>query len=204
MRSRFHWSSIVLILTVLLGWNSSSSAQENSKLMGEVKFEGSTKVDRDAGVWVDDQYLGYVKELKGDKKVMLLPGKHHVVVKEAGYNNFEQDIVVEPQGTQSVAIHLTPVAGAEAPKVTSELKLTIQPSRAAVFVDEKYVGHAGELGGAVHSLQLPAGEHHIKVELAGYRTFETDVNLIAGQKSEVKTELMKGSIEDAGSDIKKQ
>lgn len=204
MRSRFHWSSIVLILTVLLAWNSSSFAQENNKLMGEVKFEGSTKVDRDAGVWVDDQYLGYVKELKGDKKVMLLPGKHHVVAKEAGYDNFERDIVVEPQGTQSVAIHLTPVEGAETPKVTSELKLTIQPSRAAVFVDQKYVGHAGELGGAVHSLELPPGEHHIKVELAGYRTFETDVNLVAGQKSEVKTELVKGSIEDAGSDIKKQ
>lgn len=96
------------------------------------------------------------------------------------------------------------MAGAEKPKVTSELKLTIQPDRAAVFVDQKYLGHAGELGGALHSLQLPPGEHHIKVELAGYRPFETDVNLIAGQKSEVRTELVKGSIEDAGPDVKKQ
>jgi hypothetical protein len=43
---------------------------------------------------------------------------------------------------------------------------TIQPSRAAVFVDGNYVGHAGELGGAVHALLISPGNHHIKVELA--------------------------------------
>jgi hypothetical protein len=40
------------------------------------------------------------------------------------------------------------------------------------------------------------------VELPGYRTFETEVNLLAGQKSEVRTELVKGSIEQAGPEIK--
>ena len=202
VRSCIQFFSIVFVVVLLGLWASSVPAQ-GSKVMGEVKFEGNTKIDRDAGVWVDDQYLGYVKELKGDKKVMLLPGKHHVVAKEAGYNNLEEDIVVEPNQVQSVDIHLTLVPGAETPRVTSELKLTIQPARAAVFVDSKYVGHAGELGGAVHSLELAPGKHHIKVELAGYQTFDTEVTLIAGQKSEVKTELVKGSIQDAGSEIKK-
>ena len=200
MRSQFQFVFVVVSFCL---WVTSVPAQD-SKVMGEVKFEGNTKIDRDAGVWVDGEYLGYVKELKGDKKVMLLPGKHHIVAKEVGYQNLEQDIVVEPNQVQSVDIHLTPLAGAEVPKVTSELKLTIQPGRAAVFVDNNYEGHAGELGGAVHSLELPPGKHHIKVELPGYRTFETDVVLIAGQKYEVKTELVKGSIQDAGSEIKKQ
>jgi hypothetical protein len=195
---------VIVFMVVSFCLRTAPAPAQDSKVMGEVKFEGKTKIDRDAGVWVDDQYLGYVKELKGDKKVMLLPGKHHVVAKEAGYNDLEQDIVVEPNQVQSVDIHLAPVATAEVPKVTSQLKLTIQPARAAVFVDNNYVGHAGELGGAVHSLELPPGKHHIKVELAGYQTFDTDVTLIAGQKFEVKTELAKGSIEDAGSEIKKQ
>ena len=39
----------------------------------------------------------------------------------------------------------------------------------------------------------------IKVELPGYRTFETDVTLVAGQKSEVKTNLAAGSIHQADS-----
>jgi hypothetical protein len=32
------------------------------------------------------------------------------------------------------------------------------------------------------------------VELPGYQTFESDVTLVAGQKSEVKTTLAKGSV----------
>jgi hypothetical protein len=40
------------------------------------------------------------------------------------------------------------------------------------------------------------------VELPGYRSFDTEVNLLAGQKSEVKTELVKGSIEQASPEIK--
>jgi PEGA domain len=175
----------------------------DSKVMGEVKFEGASKVERDAGVWIDGEYLGYVKELKGSKKVLLMPGKHHIVARQAGYGDFVSEIVVEPGQTQTVSVRMSMVPGAATPKITSELKLTIQPARAAVFLDNNYIGHAGELGGSVHSLLVTPGTHHVKVELPGYRTFETDVTLLAGQKSEVKTELLRGSIEQASSDIKK-
>jgi len=180
-----------------------SSPARDSKVMGEVKFEGAGKIEKDAGVWVDGDYLGYVKELKGSKKVLLLPGKHQIVARQAGYGDFISDIVVEPGQAQTIIVRMTPVPGATAPKITSELKLTIQPARAAVFLDNNYIGHAGELGGSVHSLLVSPGTHRVKVELPGYRTFETDVTLLAGQKSEVKTELLKGSIEQASSDIKK-
>jgi hypothetical protein len=83
------------------------------------------------------------------------------------------------------------------PKVTAQLKMDIQPERAAVFVDDQFLGHAGELGGAFHSMLLSPGTHRIKVELPGYQSFETDVTLVAGQKSEVKTALAKGSIHQA-------
>ena len=49
---------------------------------------------------------------------------------------------------------------------------------------------------------LSPGMHRIKIELPGYRTFESDVNLVAGQKSEVKTELVPGSINQADPLIK--
>jgi hypothetical protein len=141
--------------------------------------------------------------LKGNKKVLLLPGKHQIVARQAGYGDFISEIVVEPGQTQIVSVRMTLVPGAASPKITSELKLTIQPARAAVFLDNNYIGHAGELGGSVHALLVSPGTHHVKVELPGYQTFETDVTLLAGQKSEVKTELLRGSIVQAGSDIKK-
>src|SRR5580698_1190845 len=176
---------------------------QSSKVMGEVRFEGDTQLDRDSGVWIDGNYVGYVKELKGDKKVLLLPGKHQIVVRQAGYTDFTRELVIEPGQAQEIQVKMELLPGAKTPDVTSELKVSVQPKRAAVFLDGNYVGHASELGGKFHSLLVSPGKHTIKIELPGYRTFETVVEVLAGQKSEVKTELLKGSIEQAGDDIKK-
>jgi len=170
--------------------------------MGEVDFHGATKVENLSGVWVDGQYVGYLKELKGSKKILLLPGEHQISVRQSGYTDFSQRVIVEPRQAQLVNVTMHKEAGATVPKVTAELKMNIEPKRAAVFVDDEFLGHAGEVGGAFHSMVISPGPHRIKVELPGYRTFETEVNLLAGQKSEVKTELVRGSIEQAGPLIK--
>jgi len=172
--------------------------------MGELKFNGATGVEKDAGVWIDGVYLGFVKELKGDKKVLLLPGKHELTVRQSGYNDFVREVVVEPGQVQKVRVTMHLMPGARPPAITTELKLKVAPGRAAVFLDDNYVGHASEFGGALHALLISPGKHRIKVALAGYQTFETEVSLLAGQKSEVKTELVKGSIEQASSEIKSQ
>jgi hypothetical protein len=185
---RLHLATFLFTNIFFFGAMVPACAQD-SKVMGEVQFDGATKVEKDSGVWVDGGYVGYLKELKGDKKVLLLPGEHEIVVRQSGYVDFSQKIVVEPGQTQVVA-------------VTATLKVTVQPGRAAVFLDGRYVGHASEFGGATHSMLISPGKHQIKVELPGYRTFETEVSLLAGQKSEVKTELAKGSIEQASPDIK--
>ncbi len=179
-----------------------ATASAQNKVMGEVRFEGATKLEKDSGVWVDGGYVGYLKELKGSKKVLLLPGEHTIAVRQSGFDDFTQKIVVEPGQVQTVQVVLHQMAQTHAPDITATLKVTVQPGRAAVFLDDKYIGHAGELGGATHSLLISPGKHRIKVELPGYQTFETEVSLLAGQKSEVKTELAKGSIEQASPDIK--
>lgn len=178
-------------------------AAQDSKVMGELQFKGASGVEKDAGVWIDGTYVGYVKELKGDKKVLLLPGKHQIIARESGYKEFERDVVVEPGQVQRVRVTMPLLTGARPPSITAELKLTVEPGRAAVFVDDNYAGHASEFGGALHSLLISPGKHRIRVALPGFQTFETEVSLLAGQKSEVKTELLKGSIEQASSDIKK-
>jgi hypothetical protein len=192
-----------LIALFLFPLGTAIVSAQNSKVMGEVRFEGDTQLDRDSGVWIDGNYVGYVKELKGDKKVLLLPGKHQILVRQAGYTDFTRELVIEPGQVQEIQVSMQLLPGAKTPDVTSELKVTVQPKRAAVFLDGNYVGRASELGGKFHSLLVSPGKHTIKIELPGYRTFETVVEVLAGQKSEVKTELLKGSIEQAGADIKK-
>ncbi|HXH68026.1 MAG TPA: PEGA domain-containing protein [Candidatus Limnocylindrales bacterium] len=198
---RFQLAKISLAILCFFAGVTQAFSQSN-KVMGEVRFEGASKVERDSGVWIDGEYIGFLKELKGNKKLLLMPGEHQLEVRQSGYDTFVRKIVVEPGQVQVVRVAMPLSPGARAPDVTATLKLTIQPGRAAVFLDGQYIGHAGELGGAVHSLLISPGKHRIKIELPGYRTFETEVNLLQGQKSEVKTELVKGSIEQAGPDVK--
>ena len=196
-------SVATVLMFFFLSLGAARTSAQDSKVMGEVRFDGDTQLDRDSGVWIDGQYLGYVKELKGNKKVLLLPGKHHVAVRQKGYEDQTQDIIVEPGQAQTVRVSMHLIPGATIPEITSELRISVHPKRAAVFLDGSYVGHASELGGRFHSLLVSPGKHKIKIELPGYRTFETDVTVLAGQKSEVKTDLVQGSIEQAGADIKK-
>src|SRR5579872_7508762 len=69
---------------------------KSNEVEGELRLKGATKVERDSGVWVDGQYLGYLKELKGSKRVLLLPGTHEIAVKQAGYEDFSQQVTVQP------------------------------------------------------------------------------------------------------------
>ena len=197
-------SLFTLGLVFLLCAPDFSQAQQN-QVMGELKFSGATKGANDSGVWIDGQYVGYLKELKGDKKIMLLPGQHEISVRQAGYNSFTQTVVVEPGRVHMLSLQMSPDARAlHVGPDAAELKLTVNPNRAAVFLDDYYVGHAAEFGGAFHSMLLSPGKHRIKVELPGYRTFETEVNLLPRQKSKVETDLVVGSILQAGSLIKEQ
>lgn len=185
---------LVAVLAAMILLLSAAESYADNRVMGEVQLEGASKVERDSGVWIDGQYLGYLKELKGDKKVMLLPGEHEISVRQAGFENFVRKLVVEPGQKLTLRVAMEKSPGWLTPSSTATLKLTVQPNRAAVFLDDSYIGHVGEFGGKFHSMQIAAGKHRIKIELPGYRTFETELNLLAGQKSEVKTDLVKGSI----------
>src|SRR4029078_2984864 len=73
-----------------------TQAQRN-QVMGELKFSGATTIEKSSDEWIDGQYVGSLNELKGDKKIMLLPGQHEVSVRQAGYKNFTQTFLVEPR-----------------------------------------------------------------------------------------------------------
>jgi PEGA domain len=174
----------------------------DNDVLGEIQFVGVGKVEKIAGVWVDGQYVGYLKELGGSKKVLLMPGEHDVVVRHSGYKDFSQKVVVEPGRKQVLNIALEADPQAQYPQVTAEVKMSVKPRRAAVFVDDRFVGHVDEFDGANQGLLLAPGRHRVKILLPGYQTFETEITLVANQKFELKTELFKGSIMEAGPLIK--
>lgn len=174
------------------------STRAQNQVMGEIRFEPATKVEKSSGVWIDGQYVGYLKELKGDKKVLLLPGEHTVSVRQAGYQETATKITVEPGQIQILHVKMDRDPRVQYSSVTAEVKLAVTPDRAAVFLDDAYVGHISEFTGVGRGMLVKPGTHRIKIALPGYETFETEVTLRPSQKFEVKTDLAKGSIADAG------
>jgi len=174
--------------------------------MGRVEFVPTTKVDQSAGVWVDGQYVGHVSELKGNKKVLLLPGEHDIVVRESGYKDSEQKVAVQPGGVQTVQVQLEKDPNAVYPSKTdaAEVKLKVQPDRAAVFVDAKFVGYVHEFGGVGRAMLVAPGKHQIKVALVGYKDFTADVDLHVGEKYTLKTTLQPTSAANADPSVKQQ
>jgi hypothetical protein len=186
------WACVVLSLSFL---NSTSSAQ-NSDVLGELQLQGKTNVEKTSGVWVDDQYVGYLKELKGSKKVLLLPGEHMISVRQNGYQDFTQEIVLQPGQTQIIQVTMNKAATGPMPPDAelATIKISVNPPRAAVFLDGRFVGHVGEFEGAGRALEVVPGKHLIRIALPGYVTFQSDINPMPKQKVEVKTDLVKSTI----------
>jgi hypothetical protein len=194
-------SSLVAVVCLVLSLPRPSDCQ--NKVMGEVDFVGATNLEQHSGVWIDGEYVGYISELKGSRKVLLLPGDHQIAVRHLGYKDFTEKITVEPGQTQTVDVTLMKDPRAHLPAVTAEIKLDVAPNRAAVFVDGGFIGPVQDFGGIGKALLVSPGQHRIRIAQPGYRPFETDVTLLPNQKFTLKTELVRGSIKQAGSLIKK-
>jgi hypothetical protein len=194
---------VFFLLALSFASYAQNAQNAQNQVLGEVQFVGKTKVEKTSGVWIDEQYVGYVEELKNDKKVLLLPGEHVISVRQSGYTDFTEKVVVEPG--KKVVLHVTMQRDSRSqfPTVTSQLKLKVMPDRAAVFVDDGFVGTVHEFSGVGRGMLVSPGKHRVKIALPGYQVFETEVNLLPKQKITIKTNLAPGSITQAGPAIKK-
>ena len=188
--AKLGWPAIWLLCAAAL---SVPAAAKNNEVLGEIRFQADNGAAKSAGVWVDGRYVGYLNELKGSKKLLLLPGEHEISVREAGFQSVDQKLTVQPNQIQILHVSLVKDPRAQMPTVSAEVKLSIDPDRAAVFVDDQFAGHAHEFGGAGRAMLLSPGKHHIKISLPGYQSFNTVIEVRANQKYDIKTQLPRGT-----------
>ena len=193
MLSRKSLSAILAIMALV------GIAHAEDRVQSELRFVGHNKAEKTAGVWVDGQYVGFVKELTGDKKIVLLPGKHEVLVRQAWYKDYVEQVILEPGKISLINVSLVRDEHPNTREATGELKISATPTRAAVFVDNQFAGHVDEFNGAGKAMLLTTGRHSVRVALPGYLPFETVVDLRPHQKLKLQTDLVKGSITEAGS-----
>jgi len=63
----------------------------------------------------------------------------------------------------------------------AKLNFSVKPKRSANFLDGQIMGPASDFGG---SMKVAAGRHAVKIELPGYRTYQTSVDAVMGNKIE--------------------
>jgi len=169
-----------------------------SDVLAEVSLQPSSKIEKAAGIWVDGQYLGYLSELKGSKRILLLPGRHELTARLTGYLDFDTEIDVMAGQTSVVRVAMREnlTASYPDPDDMARIKLKVEPSRAAVFVNDRYVGHVDQFRGFRKSLGLTPGTYKIHITLPGYQPFDTEITLLKQQDYEIKTELQKGGAQE--------
>lgn len=196
----------VLSLAVFSSFPFGATLSAQKGVMGQLELQTSSKPVRTCGVWIDGEYVGYLGELQGSNRLKLLPGDHHVTVREAGYADFSEKVVIEPGRTASVHVVMykdTQFAYPDA-KTGSAVRLDVNPGRAAVFVDDYYFGTVDQYYGVDHAMLLAPGKHRFKIALPGFKAYETEIELSPRQKFELRANLLRGSINDADASIREE
>jgi hypothetical protein len=185
----------ILLGTILTLWGAQALAA--NPLLGEVELEAASKAERDAGVWLDGQYVGFVRNLHGKGRLVLVPGEHRLLFKLIGFQDVRSTIVVEPDARAKfkVAMQAADNVLYPAKDATAKLRLDVEPEEAAIFVNDRYVGYIDRFNGA-RGMRLAPGKYRFTIALPGYESFETELNVRANQTYELKTELRKGPLGD--------
>ena len=162
---------LLWVLLLVSGFLLPAPMHAANDVMGEIQLEGKSRIEETSGVWVDGGYVGYLKELKGSKKVLLLPGEHVITVRQDGYQDFTQRILVQPGQTEVIRVAMQRALTGTIPDAMATVKIAVNPSRAAVFLDGLFVGHVGEFEGVGRGMLVAPGTHQIRIALPGYETF---------------------------------
>jgi len=203
MRNNMYNKVKILLVLTLAGLSSPlilhPTVGAQDRIMGQLQFIPATKELRISGVWIDGQYVGYIDELKGGSQLRLLPGVHEVVVRRGGFVDLNQKVTIEPGAVVEIPVKLDkdPRFTYPDPKTRAEVRFDVQPGRAAVFLDDIFLGNVNEYFSYGHAMLVAPGKHRFKIALPGFKTFETEVNLYPRQKMRLRTDLVEGSINDA-------
>ena len=126
-----------------------------------------TPVDIDAMVEVDSAFLPVTRGSEGIVDKLLKQGKYRFTVTAPNYNTYSGEVVVYNKKVE-LQIALTPAYGFL--NISGD-----SADNAVVYVDNKRVD-----SDAVSNLQLPSGEHTVRIVKQRYKPYQTVVKILDG------------------------
>jgi hypothetical protein len=153
----------------------------SSSLMGQSK-DAYLKVKANTGrtgVFVDGKYLGPAANFRFARKYAVSPGKHEIRLSEPRFEEVTTTQEFQAGKTVVVTQVLKPVAPAKGP--FGLLRVKHADKYAAVYINDKFYGHAGEFNNAMQGIKLPAGEYAVRVEPVSGSPIKQKVKIEANQ-----------------------
>lgn len=115
-----------------------------------------------AGVFVDGKYVGPAANFKVARKYAVSPGQHEVKLVDPRYEEATTTVTVAAGKTTVVAQTLKPLPPAKPP--FGRIRTECPDKYAAVYVNDRFYGHAGEFNNPVQGILLPPGEYTVRIE----------------------------------------
>jgi hypothetical protein len=138
-----------------------------------------------AGVFVDGKYVGPAGNFGVGRKYTVAAGEHEVKLSEPRYEDVVTKVTVQAGKTTKLAQTMKELPLAKPP--FGLLRTMSEDKFAAVYVNGKFMGHAGEFNNPVQGLQLNPGAYSVKiVPVAGGEGHEEQVKIEADKVTIVK------------------
>jgi hypothetical protein len=137
-----------------------------------------------AGVFVDGKYLGPAGNFRVGRKYALPAGQHQVKLVDPRFEEFSTTVDLQAGKTTKLAETLKPLPPAKGP--FGGLRTPVAEKYAAVYINDKFYGHAGEFNNSSQMLMLPVGEYSVRVELTSGAPINQKIKIEEGKTVIVK------------------
>jgi hypothetical protein len=114
-----------------------------------------------AGVFIDGKYLGPAGNFGVGRKYTVAAGEHEVRLSEPRYEDVVTKVTVQAGKTAKLAQTMKELPLAKPP--FGRLRTISVDKFAAVYVNGKFMGHAGEFNNSVQGLMLNPGAYAVKI-----------------------------------------
>jgi len=133
-----------------------------------------------AGVFVDGKYVGPAANFRVARKYALAPGKHEVKLVDPRFEEAVTTVDLVAGKTTKLSQTLKPLPPAKGP--FGVLRTKSADKFAAVYINDKFYGHAGEFNNPTQGVQLPAGEYTVRIEpLSGGPAVSKKIQIESGK-----------------------
>ncbi len=140
-----------------------------------------------AGVFVDGKYLGPAANFRIARTYSLSAGEHELLLTEPRYKDVKTKVTIQPGKTAKLEQGLKALPKPKPP--FGRLRTVSADKYAAVYVNDKFMGHAGEFNNSVQGLKLNPGEYTVKiVPIGSEQGHEEKVRLEADKVTIVRFE----------------